>query len=245
MNNFQQFFDLSKDHQKVLLNQANDVLTTKTAQQRVEWALEHLPQQFIISSSFGIQAAVMLHLVTEQYPSIPVVLLDTGYLFPETYQFIDQLTERLNLNLKVYRAEQSPSWQEARYGKLWEKDVEGITRYNQLNKVEPLNRALDELQAHSWFSGLRREQASTRADKGVLEVSRGVLKVYPIIDWSKKDVHYYLKEQGLPYHPLWEKGYVSVGDIHTSRPLEAGMTEEQTRFNGLTRECGIHLGEGI
>ena len=245
MSDFQKFFDLSKDHQKVLLNQGNDVLTTKTAQQRVEWALEHLPQQFIISSSFGIQAAVMLHLVTEQYPSIPVVLLDTGYLFPETYQFIDELTQRLNLNLKVYRAEQSPNWQEARYGKLWEKDVEGITRYNQLNKVEPLNRALTELQAHSWFSGLRREQASSRADKGILEVSRGVLKVYPIIDWSKKDVHYYLKEHGLPYHPLWEKGYVSVGDIHTSRPLEAGMTEEQTRFNGLTRECGIHLGEGL
>lgn len=245
MSDFQKFFDLSKDHQKVLLNQGNDVLTTKTAEQRVEWALENLPQQFIISSSFGIQAAVMLHLVTEQYPSIPVVLLDTGYLFPETYQFIDELTERLNLNLKVYRAEQSPSWQEARYGKLWEKDVEGITQYNKLNKVEPLNRALEELQAHSWFSGLRREQSSSRADKGVLEVSRGILKVYPIIDWSKKDVHYYLKEHGLPYHPLWEKGYVSVGDVHTSRPLEAGMTEEQTRFHGLTRECGIHLGEGI
>lgn len=245
MSDFQKFFDLSKDHQKVILNQGNDALTTKSAQQRVEWALEHLPQRFMISSSFGIQAAVMLHLVTEQYPSIPVVLLDTGYLFPETYQFIDELTERLNLNLKVYRAEQSPNWQEARYGKLWEKDVEGITRYNQMNKVEPLNRALDELQANSWFSGLRRDQATSRADKGVLEVSRGVLKVYPIIDWSKKDVHYYLKENDLPYHPLWEKGYVSVGDIHTSRPLEAGMTEEQTRFNGLTRECGIHLGEGI
>ena len=245
MSDFQKFFDLSKDHQKVLLNQGNDVLSTKTAEQRVAWALENLPQQFIISSSFGIQAAVMLHLVTEQYPSIPVVLLDTGYLFPETYQFIDELTERLNLNLKVYRAEQSPSWQEARYGKLWEKDVEGITQYNKLNKVEPLNRALEELQAHSWFSGLRREQSSSRADKGVLEVSRGILKVYPIIDWTKKDVHYYLKEHGLPYHPLWEKGYVSVGDVHTSRPLEAGMTEEQTRFHGLTRECGIHLGEGI
>lgn len=245
MSNFQTFFDLSKDHQKTLLNQGNDLLATMSAEQRVAWAIEHLPQQFIISSSFGIQAAVMLHLVTEQYPSIPVVLLDTGYLFPETYQFIDELTERLNLNLKVYRAEQSPGWQEARYGKLWEKDVEGINRYNQMNKVEPLNRALKELQAQSWFSGLRREQASSRADKGVLEVSRGVLKVYPIIDWTKKDVHYYLKENDLPYHPLWEKGYVSVGDIHTSRPLEVGMTEEETRFNGLTRECGIHLGEGI
>lgn len=245
MSDFNQFFDFSTDHQKALLNQSNDYLEGLSAQKRVEWALEQLPQQFIISSSFGIQAAVMLHLITEQYPSVPVVLLDTGYLFPETYRFIDELTERLNLNLKVYRSEQSPTWQEARYGKLWEQDVDGIKRYNQINKVEPLNRALKDLNVSSWFSGLRRDQSSTRADKGVVEVSNGIFKVYPIIDWSKKDVHYYLKDNGLPYHPLWEQGYVSVGDVHTSRPLEAGMTEEQTRFFGLTRECGIHLGEGI
>lgn len=245
MSDFGQFFNLDTDQQKSMIGQANRFLSGLDAQQRVSWALEQLPDQFMISSSFGIQSAVMLHLITQQRPDIPVVLLDTGYLFPETYQFIDELTQRLNLNLKVYRSEQSPGWQEARFGKLWEQDVEGITKYNQMNKVEPLNRAIEELEVASWFSGLRRDQASTRADKGVIEISRGLFKVYPIIDWSKRDVHQYLTKNDLPYHPLWEKGYVSVGDVHTSRPLEPGMSEEETRFLGLTRECGIHLGEGI
>lgn len=245
MSDFDHFFSMDTERQKSLLSSANRFLADLDAEQRVRWAIEQLPKEQIISSSFGIQSAVMLHLVTRQVPDIPVVLLDTGYLFPETYQFIDELTKRLNLNLKVYRAEQSPLWQEARYGKLWEQDVDGITRYNQINKVEPLNRAISELGVKSWFSGLRRDQSSTRADKEVLEVSRGVVKMYPIIDWSKRKVHEYLTAHDLPYHPLWEKGYVSVGDIHTSRPLEPGMSEEETRFLGLTRECGIHLGEGI
>jgi phosphoadenosine phosphosulfate reductase len=245
INKFGTFFSLSKAEQKEILAQTNEMLSAMNAQQRVAWAQANLPGQSIISSSFGIQSAVMLHLVTIQTPDIPVVLLDTGYLFPETYQFIDELTERLQLNLKVYRADQSPGWQEARFGKLWEQGVEGITKYNQMNKVDPLSKALEELNVSSWFSGLRREQSSTRADKNVLEISRGTFKVYPIIDWSKRDVHQYLTKHGLPYHPLWEKGYVSVGDVQTSRPLEVGMSEEETRFNGLTRECGIHLGEGL
>ena len=102
----------------------------------------------------------MLHLVTSQQPDIPVVLTDTGYLFPETYQFIEQMTERLSLNLKVYKAELSPAWQEAKFGKLWEQGEEGIKQYNQLNKVEPMTRALNELDAGTWFSGLRRDQSS-------------------------------------------------------------------------------------
>ncbi|MCV5332629.1 phosphoadenosine phosphosulfate reductase family protein, partial [Escherichia coli] len=109
---------------------------------------------FAVSSSFGIQAAVMLHLVTQEKPDIPIILTDTGYLFAETYRFIDELTEKLNLNLKVYRAEQSAQWQEARYGKLWEQGVEGIEKYNKINKVEPMRRALKELNVGTWFSGL-------------------------------------------------------------------------------------------
>ncbi|MBX4276529.1 phosphoadenosine phosphosulfate reductase family protein, partial [Mycobacterium tuberculosis] len=86
-------------------------------------------------------------LVNQIRPDIPVILTDTGYLFPETYQFIDELTDKLKLNLKVYRAAESAAWQEARYGKLWEQGVEGIEKYNEINKVEPMNRALKELNA--------------------------------------------------------------------------------------------------
>ncbi|MGF2004860.1 phosphoadenosine phosphosulfate reductase family protein, partial [Lactococcus lactis] len=88
---------------------------------RVEQAIEHLPGEYVLSSSFGAQAAVMLHLVNEVVPGIPVILIDTGYLFPETYRFIDELTVRLRLNLKTYRSDASPAWQESRYGKLWDK----------------------------------------------------------------------------------------------------------------------------
>ncbi len=242
------FTGLTSAEQAEKLAPINQQLEAMSAQQRVRWALENLEGAAVLSSSFGIQAAVMLHLVTREAPEIPVVLTDTGYLFPETYPFIDELSDQLKLNLKVYSAALSPAWQEARYGKLWEKGVEGIERYNKLNKVEPMARALNELGATAWFSGLRRDQSSSRAKLPVLAIQRGRFKVLPVIDWSNKDVHYYLQEHGLSYHPLWEQNYVSVGDWHTSRPMELGMSEEETRFFGLKRECGLHEnieGDGI
>lgn len=227
------------------LTEINTLLVPLSAAERVRWALAHLPVRPVLSSSFGIQAAVMLHLVTCQEPDIPVILTDTGYLFPETYRFIEQLTEQLKLNLKVYRAELSPAWQEVRYGRLWE-TAEGIRQYNQINKVEPMQRALRELQAGTWFTGLRRDQSSTRIERNIVEFSRGVIKVQPIIDWTSKQIFYYLKEHGLSYHPLWEEGYISVGDTHSTRKFEPGMAEEDTRFNGFGRECGLHVdGDGI
>lgn len=231
--------------QQAWLADINHQLTPLSAAERVRWALAHLPTNPMLSSSFGIQAAVMLHLMTQQQPDIPVVLTDTGYLFPETYQFIDQLAARLNLNLQVYRSAITPAWQEARFGKLWE-TADGIKQYNQLNKVEPMQRALRELEVGSWFTGLRRSQSSTRVEKAIVEISRGVVKVQPIIDWTNKDVFYYLKEHNLPYHPLWEQGYLSVGDTHSTSKFEPGMSEEDTRFNGFGRECGLHIdGDGI
>ena len=150
---------LTKTEQILRLGQINAELEQLTALERVKWALEHLEGTHVVSSSFGIQAALMLHLVTQAKPDIPVILTDTGYLFPETYRFIDELSKKLTLNLQVFRAQQSPNWQEAQYGKLWDQGIEGIEKYNKLNKVEPMRRALDELEAGTWFSGLRREQS--------------------------------------------------------------------------------------
>lgn len=233
---------LDKSEQQAALAAVNQQLDALSAEERVAWALEHLPGQHALTSSFGIQAAVSLHLVAQQSPSIPVILTDTGYLFPETYQFIDSLQQQLQLNLHVYRAALSPAWQEARYGKLWEQGVEGLERYNQLNKVEPLNQALETLQVKTWFAGLRREQSESRSQLQVLSVSRGIFKFLPIVDWDNRQVYQYLKKHGLSYHPLWEQGYLSVGDTHTTRKWEPGMREEETRFFGLKRECGLHEG---
>lgn len=212
-----------------------------SATERVQWALNYLPGQPILTSSFGAQSAVMLHMITRLLPEIPVLLIDTGYLFPETYTFVDELKHRLSLNLTVFRADLSPAWQEARYGRLWEQGVEGIQRYNQLNKVEPMARALKSLQTGTWFSGLRRSQSgSRRVTKIVQSHSQGVVKVHPLVDWTDRDIHAYLKAFDLPYHPLREQGYVSIGDSHTSHPLGVNDSEEDTRFFGLVRECGLH-----
>lgn len=223
------------------LEQVNQKLGSVSAQERVEFALEHMPRNMALASSFGAQSAVSLHLLTQQAPDIPVILVDTGYLFAETYQFIDQLAERLKLNLQVYRSPISPAWQEARYGRLWKKGEAGIQEYNQRNKVEPMERALDDLSISTWFSGIRRQQSSTRQNLPVVQAFKDRIKVHPIIDWSNKTLHEYLKKHQLPYHPLWEKGYVSIGDTHSTMPLSADMTEEDTRFGGVVRECGLHV----
>lgn len=223
---------------------ANATLAGLDAPARVRWMLEHLPGEHVVTSSFGAQAAVMLHLAVTAKPDIPVVLLDTGYLFPETYRFVDDLASRLRLNLHVYRAAESAAWQEARYGKLWEQGVEGIDRYNRINKVEPLQRALDDLRVGTWISGLRRAQSSTRAGVSFVERRDERFKVHPIADWTDRDVGRYLKAHGLPYHPLWDQGYVSIGDWHSTHSLAEAGSAEATRFFGLKRECGIHGLEG-
>lgn len=235
-----ELLSLNKVEQILRLAEINTELEKLTAQERVSWALDNLEGKPAVSSSFGIQAAVMLQLVTDVKSDTPVILTDTGYLFPETYQFIDELTKRLNLNLQVFSADESSMWQEARYGKLWEQGVEGLKKYNRLNKVQPMRRALDQLEVSIWFSGLRRDQSSSRSHLPILSIQNGVFKFLPVIDWSNQEVHYYLEEKGLPYHPLREEGYLSVGDTHTTQKWEPGMKEEDTRFFGLKRECGLH-----
>jgi phosphoadenosine phosphosulfate reductase len=224
------------------LTALNAKLETLTVKQRIAWAFDTFGTNLVLSSSFGIQSAVMLHLATQIAPGIPVILIDTGYLFPETYHFIDTLTAKLKLNLKTYRPPLSPAWQEARYGKLWEQGLDGIERYNKINKVEPMERALQELDARAWLAGLRRQQSGSRQNLPVISVQKGRHKIHPIIDWNSKQVHEYLTANDLPYHPLREQGYLSVGDVHTTAKWEEGMTEEQTRFFGLKRECGLHEG---
>lgn len=222
------------------LQDINAQLQGLTAEKRVEWALANGEASRALSSSFGAQSAVALHLLSSRQPDIPVILVDTGYLFAETYRFADELVERLRLDLRVYRPLVSRAWMEARHGKLWEQGLEGIERYNHLRKVEPLRRALEELDVRTWFTGLRRSQSESRRETAFVELRNGRLKVNPLADWSDRDVWNYLKKHDLPYHPLWDQGYVSIGDFHTTTRWQPGMREEDTRFFGLKRECGIH-----
>ncbi len=210
------------------------------APSRVALALQDLPGAHVLSSSFGAQAAVSLHLLTQVQPDIPVILLDTGYLFPETYAFVEELTERLQLNLHTYRARMSPAQQEHLYGQRWLQGTEGLDSYNFDNKVEPMQRALDELAVGTWFSGLRRSQAASRESTPFVQYKDGRFKVAPIADWTDKDVYDYLQANNLPYHPLWHEGYISIGDTHTTKALHEVEDPAQVRFFGLKRECGLH-----
>jgi phosphoadenosine phosphosulfate reductase len=227
-----------------LSKSVNDWLWSVDAETRVRWALENLPGPHAMSSSFGAQAAVSLHLVSRADPMIPVIVVDTGYLFPETYQFIDELQAKLSLNVKVFASEQSAAWFEAQHGKLWEQGREGLDRYLELRKVEPMRRALATLGTSTWFAGLRRQQSASRANLQPLEVRDGRFKMHPILDWSDRDVYLYLKAHGLTYHPLWDKGYISIGDWHSTKSVNEVTSEDELRFAGMKRECGIHGLEG-
>lgn len=212
----------------------------RSARERLEAARERFGDGLVMSTSFGVQSAVLLHLATRVWPEIPVVFVDTGYLFPETYRFARDLTERLHLNLRKYQPLLSAAEHEALHGREWEGGEEALARYNFARKVEPMNRALADLGATAWITGLRRVQAKSREKLPVVARQQKTWKVYPIIDWTDRDIFHYLQEHELPYHPLWDQGYVSVGDWHSSAPLEPGMEAEETRFNGVKRECGLH-----
>jgi phosphoadenosine phosphosulfate reductase len=228
------------DSQRIAVEHSNQQVAGLQAAERVEWALTHLPGQHVLTSSFGVQAAVSLHMVTSFKPDIPVIFIDTGYLFPETYHFIDALTQRLSLNLQIYRSTVSPAWQEARHGERWAKGLKGIEAYNHENKVEPMERALTDFGVGTWFAGLRRDQSSGRNSIPFLKCSGNRWKVHPIADWTDRDISKYLKQHQLPYHPLWEQGYVSIGDVHTTKSMHEVADVDETRFFGLKRECGLH-----
>lgn len=218
-------------------------LADQEASQIVQWAAATFEDGLVMSTSFGIQSAVMLHLVTQIVPDIPIIWVDTGYLPPATYHFAEELTERLKLNLQVYQSHLSPARMETLYGKLWQEDnLEALNLYDYLRKIEPMQRALKELNATAWLAGLRRDQTNYRQQLQVINRQGEQYKILPILSWNSRDIYYYLQEHNLPYHPLFDRGYVTLGDWHSSRPLMANdLNERSTRFRGIKQECGLHL----
>ena len=167
----------------------NSELEDLDAEGRIQWAWERFGTGLLVSTSFGLQSAVMLHLVQKVSKEIPIVFVDTGYLFPATYSYALTLQEKLGFNAKVYSAKKSAAFQESEFGKLWEQGAEGMQKYNHLNKKEPMDRALKETGAKLWLAGLRRSQASDRKKLNFLEEQNGVLKLYPILDWDDRKTY--------------------------------------------------------
>lgn len=200
--------------------------------------------RLVASTSFGLQAAVMLHLIKEYAPEVPIVFVDTGYAFPETYQFAQNFIDNWGLDIRVFNPAISRARQEALYGKLWEGGRERSQKYALLNKVEPMNRALSEIGGDVWLSGLRRSQSQTRADRAFAEQQSSTMKVYPILDWADAQLASYFHQHDLPRHPLEAEGYVTMGDWHSTRKPREGESAEQTRFSGDKYECGLHEESG-
>jgi phosphoadenosine phosphosulfate reductase len=214
------------------------------AGERIRLLYERLGGRLVATTSFGIQAAVMLHLIHEHAPKVPVVFIDTGFLFPETYRYIEQLSGLLEkLDLRIYQPSVTAARMEALWGRLWEGGQEDLDRYAMFTKIEPMNRALRDLGADVWLSGLRRTQSKTRSDRPFVERQKKTLKAYPILDWADIQVDLYFRQHDLPRHPLAAQGYLTMGDWHSTRPAEDGDSES-TRFNGQKYECGMHLDSG-
>ena len=190
-----------------------------------------------MSSSFGADSAFMLHLVTQVLPNIKVVFVDTGYLFPETFAHMESLRHRLDLNVWIYRTRNDPIAYLHTAGEenpAWRND---ISRCCGVNKNEPFERAMAEIKPKAWLRGIRRGQASTRANTQFIEWSKR-FKCYalsPLLNLDRRGIHAYLKKHDLPYHPLFEQGYESIGcnPLSCTRPIQLG--EDPRADGGLAR----------
>ena len=195
------------------------------------------------SSSFQTQSLPLLHILATHSQVIDIVFLDTGYHFPETLSFRDQLTERLNLNVVNVRSSVPKSEQRTSDGRLlFAADTDQCCYLNKVDPLEPY------LQSHDvWISGVRADQSVVRANmKKTIPGPHGITRYHPMLDWSAKDIHAYRMHYDLPAHPLESQGYLSVGCMPCTRPYLDTLGDDATpdrdgRWAGQTKtECGLH-----
>ena len=215
-------------------------LESKSAPERMEWAARNYLDQMVLTTSFGAQSAAFLHLATRENANVPILFIDTGYHFPETLQFAEELTKKLSLNITTVRPLLTPQQLEEEHGRLWEMGPAGLEKFHEIVRVEPLRRTLSELNPSLWVAGLRRTSSESREKLPVISSSQSRLKLLPLLDWSDRQIGDYLRLHSLPYHPLWSKGYISIGDRVTTKRLDEVNDPSELRHFGWKRECGIH-----
>ena len=194
--------------------------------------------QLCITSSFQTHSLPLLHIVTRAIPDLPVLFIDTGYHFPETYAFRNQIAADWGLNLINVRSKTAKNQQTGPEGHfLYTSDPEYCCH---INKVEPLDEAL--IPYDIWIAGLRRDQTRFRSDlQEEVFQDNGIMKYHPILDWNSKMIYSYIKEFNLPSHPLEAKGFLSIGCMPCTNSVTEDM-ERSGRWYGRNKtECGIHL----
>ncbi|SRR5579883_2892556 len=195
----------------------------------------------VVTSSFQAECVALVHMLIARRPRIPVLFLDTGYHFAETYSYRDEIAARWNLNLVNLQPKLSVEQQESQFGILHESSPD---RCCAMRKVEPLFSALESYA--TWFTGLRREQSKSRAALETvadfkLPSGKVLRKISPLADWTTRDVWLYMKQHGIPMLPLYDEGYTSIGCAPcTSKPLDPA-DERSGRWGGRKLECGIHI----
>ena len=227
------------------LDTINTMFETQPPTKVIEWAAAEFGDGLVMTSSFGDQAAVLLHMASRAKPDIKVIFVDTGYLFPETHQFMETLRRRLNLNIWAYRTRHEPiAWlrEHSEGDPTWRGDISACCA---ANKNEPMERGMRDLAPKAWLRGIRRGQSESRKNAKFIEWSPryGCYAVSPLLTLSSRDIWLYAKEHDLPQHPLVEKGYLSIGCNPTSctQPVQIGEDARAGRWKGTGKlECGIN-----
>ena len=232
--------------EKLNLPELNDAFEPSDPAKIVSWAATQFGDSLVMSSSFGAESALLIHMATRVKPDIKVIFIDTGYLYAETHTFMEQLRHRFNLNIWTYRTKNDPiKWlhHAGEENPEWRKDIDACCA---ANKNEPFERAMRELAPKAWLRGTRRDQAETR--KGLKHIQwanrYGCYAVSPILNWTSKDIYYYMKQHDLPYHPMYEKGYASIGcnPLSCTQAIQIGEDARAGRWSGRGKvECGINL----
>ena len=203
----------------------------------LRWAHGAFPEgRLILSSTFGVGGMALIHMLSEEGIRLPVVFINTLYHFPETVEHAEAVRDRYGFELRTYRPAPSRKVFEAEHGRsLWERDEEAFHR---LTKVAPMRQALAGILG--WVTGRRRDQSPTRAVMPHIELANRV-KINPLARWSREDVWSFIRSENVPYHPLHDLGYASIGDAPLTTAVRPGEHERAGRWRGSVRlECGLH-----
>lgn len=227
------------EHDAVRLNR---MFRGSSTQEMLEAVIrDNLAGDVAVVSSFGAESVVLLHLIAEVDPSVPVLFLDTGKHFAETLAYRDEVVERLGLtNLKILTPDEADLAAKDESGLRWSYDPDGCC---EIRKVKPLAKALDQVDAS--FTGRKAFQSATRANLPRFEIdtsdAQGRLKINPLIDWTAEDIKAYMEEHDLPRHPLVERGFPSIGCEPCTHKVAPGEDPRSGRWKGWDKtECGIH-----
>jgi len=220
------------------LDAANRELVEATPESILAWTWARFQPKVILTCSFQHDGVVLAHMLRDIAPEVPVVFINTGFHFAETLAYRDEIERRFGIKVLELAPIMPREQFAAEHGlDLYARNPDLCCH---INKVEPLKRFLPGVRA--WVNGRRRDQASTRKDIRTIEAFQGNLfKVNPMASWAAKDTYYYMERHGIPTHPLFDKGYASIGCEPCTRPVVAGENERDGRWAGTGKvECGLH-----